>query len=503
MRQHLSDLSGSLLPAPRDIDERWQTDPLAWMVERMKIPENTLRWGSNPGYENHTWDGDEEPLVEICRAVGHCEWVAVESGTGTGKTFIAALMALWFLDVFENSRVVTIATKRDQLADGLWKEIDGFWPTFTRYNAIARMLSLEVRMIPPSKAWGMRGVTVGVSSGEKSATKARGIHGEYLLYITEETTGINPAIMEAVEQTLVGGPRNQWLAIGNPDHTSDPLHRMTERKDITSVRISGYDHPNVVCDDHNIVIGAVTKQSIARRLAKVDDDASDPTFQAMVRGICPSDTEFGLIKKKWLREARVRAVEMPGELRAFGPKALGVDVANSERGDKAAIAEGDGAMLDGVDAFQCPDAGILGSNVVARAKADGVGSSRIGVDATGVGASTVNEMVRLKYRPMALHGSAVPIADDGEEKFFNLRSQMWWQLRLDLQEGIIGISFDDEELIRELLTVRYEVRNGKTYVESKKDLVKRLGHSPDRADAVVYWNWIRVTRGPEFLIGRA
>tara|TARA_R110000787_G_scaffold9902_1_gene34241 strand:+ start:6039 stop:7559 length:1521 start_codon:yes stop_codon:yes gene_type:complete len=494
-----------IVPETRVVDTLYQTDPMAWIVDRMRIPEGTLRWSLNPGYAEHEWDGTEDPFVEILEAVGACKWVGCESATGTGKTYASALLALWFMDVFEGGRVITLAPTRNLLSLNLWKEVSSLWPTFSRYNPRAQLLSLEMRMDPlKPKEWNMVGFSAGVGGAEKSAGKARGFHAEHQLFIFEEMTGIHPAIIEAAENTLTGGPRNQAVGFGNPDNEGDPLHLWCERPEIESFRISAYDHPNVVMDDHRFIPGAVTQASIDRRLAKVKGDDTDQLFMSMIRGICPTDTEFGLIKRKWIREAQVRAAEMGEELRA-GPKARGVDVADSEDGDKGAIAEGKGEMLESVIAFPCPDANLLAMQVVTECRADGIEAARVGVDSVGVGAGTINEMKRLRFYAKALHGGAGPVHEEEEERFLNLRAQMWWQLRRDLMAGVIGIAFDDEDLFRELLSVRFSTTSvGKLKIESKTEIKKRLGRSPDRADAVVYWNWIRIRRGgAEVLIGRA
>jgi hypothetical protein len=50
---------------------------------------------------------------------------------------------------------------------------------------------------------------------------------------------------------------------------------------------------------------------------------------------------------------------------------------------------------------------------------------------------------------------------------------------------------NDEELIRQLTTLRYNPpkSSGKISLELKHETKKRLGHSPDRADAFVYGLW--------------
>ena len=90
----------------------------------------------------------------------------------------------------------------------------------------------------------------------------------------------------------------------------------------------------------------------------------------------------------------------------------------------------------------------------------------------------------------------------GAYKFPNLRSQMWWKLRMDMERGLIDLSaladpecqFDDlQTLQEEILSITYEVDHGEIKVASKKDLRKadKLGRSPDWADALAGWNWVR------------
>jgi len=62
--------------------------------------------------------------------------------------------------------------------------------------------------------------------------------------------------------------------------------------------------------------------------------------------------------------------------------------------------------------------------------------------------------------------------------------------REDLRLGTIQLP-DDPELFCELTMIRWEPKNGVVWVESKLEAKKRLGRSPDKADAAVYWNWIR------------
>jgi phage terminase large subunit len=471
------------------MDKKYATDPIAWCVDKMGISERTLVWSKNPGYATHQWDGTPDPIAHIFTSLVASKDVGVESATGTGKTFSGALAALWWLACFEMAQVVTTAPKAEQLEVNLWKEINRLWPRFAAEYPDAEIGQLRIRMRPKRDDWGARGFGCAVRAGEESATKAQGFHAEHLLILLEEVPGIDPAVMTAFENTVTG-PHNLRVAYGNPDNVLDTLHGFCTSAGVEHIRISALDHPNVVCQDPSIVPGAVSQKAIDRRLVKYGEDS--PLYQSRVRGVCPEEASNALVKVKWCRDAIARA-EDP-EFRAKESKeagAMGVDVANSYAGDRAAIAKGVGAWCQELRAFPCPNANVLGNDVVREAAASDIGAHRIGVDIVGVGVGTYNEMVRIGYAPQALNGGATPPpSETPEEKYANLRSYMWWQLREDLRTGVIALP-DDERLVEDLTAPTWSPEGGKITVESKDKIRKRIGRSTDRGDAVVYWNHVR------------
>jgi len=79
-----------------------------------------------------------------------------------------------------------------------------------------------------------------------------------------------------------------------------------------------------------------------------------------------------------------------------------------------------------------------------------------------------------------------------EEKqlsFFNKRSETLWRFREALDPGQDGGSPiqlpDDPELVSDLTAVRWELTKGGIKATPKDIVVKELGRSPDRGDAVV------------------
>jgi phage terminase large subunit len=476
--------AGAFGPKP---DSAYQRNPIGWMVARMGIPEATIRWSLNPSYDTHRWDGTSDPLATICQSLADGKDTGAESATGTGKTFLGALLVLWFLACFEDSIVVTTAPIEKQLTLHIWKEIGGLFPKFKKHYPQAELLTLKLRMKPGSdeqEKWAAVGFACGVDAGADSATRAQGFHAQHMLIITEETPGIDPAVMTAFENTCTAD-HNIRLALGNPDHQADALHKFVTSEGVTNVRISAYDHPNVVTGEE-VVPGAVGRKSVLKRKKQLG--AESRLYQSRVRGISPSEAVDALIKLSWCTHAKGLHSIFRSDRHAL--RAFGVDVANSENGDLGAIARGSGRILDDVSAFPCPNANALGRRVVSEAKSTDVAPEHVGVDGVGVGAGTVNEARDSGFWVQTCNGGDKPDETADAEKFNNKRSQMYWQMRLDLERADLALPNDDE-LIEDLTTPKWLTKNGKICVESKEEIKKRIGRSPNKGDAAVYWNWVR------------
>src|SRR5690606_22136193 len=123
--------------------------------------------------------------------------------------------------------------------------------------------------------------------------------------------------------------------------------------------------------------------------------------------------------------------------------------------------------------------------------------SYVGIDSVGLGAGVVDSLKMQGYDVVELQGGAKSEETTYEEAFkpYNLRSQMYYELRNDLINGEIG-NLTDESLKLELQALKYENHLDKTVrVISKEAIKKLLGRSPDIADSLVYANWVKTYRG--------
>lgn len=470
----------------------YRENPLDYIHDRLEIPKETIQWSLHPAYKNHKWDGDEDPLLKMMDSIAKGKRrIGVEAATGTQKTHTAACIALWFFDNFDDALIVTTAPKQDQLTLHIWKEIGRLHDKFGK----GELTSLKLRMNPGRDDHIIVGFVAGVAADEESSTKAQGFHAQNLLIIFEETPGIPQPIITAFQNTAVA-PNNIILALGNPDNEYDNLHKFCTQKDTVHIRISGLDHPNIITGDPLFIPGAQSIYGLNEMLTRYGSDEA-PMYLSRARGIPPKQAADSLIKMEWIIKC-VDAKKEHGfnrEEMMKGVAALGVDVANSDNGDEAAICEGQGAVCTKIDAFQCPDANQLAKRDVAqKMKQNKVRAEYIGVDGVGVGAGTVNALKEMGHKVSNLMGGAAPVKlNDDDQQPKNLRSQMYWQAREDIRNKKVILP-NDPELHADLVAPKWKVMGKTIVVESKEDIKKRLGRSPNKGDAFVYWNWVRAHR---------
>lgn len=113
------------------------------------------------------------------------------------------------------------------------------------------------------------------------------------------------------------------------------------------------------------------------------------------------------------------------------------------------------------------------------------------VDVIGIGASAVDHLeayIETRCVPVNAAASAGESTDwSGNFKFVNERARLWWQFR-DLLNPANGRKVAlprNQRLKSELCAPRYWLQANGIKVESKEDIIKRLGRSTDYADAVL------------------
>jgi hypothetical protein len=198
------------------------------------------------------------------------------------------------------------------------------------------------------------------------------------------------------------------------------------------------------------------------------------------------DSPFQVIPAEWVGAAQDRWRAAP---RPDGPMtAMGVDVARGGA-DRTVIAMRYGAWLDQLRAYPgaaTPDGPAVAALVMAQRR----DNAAINVDVIGVGSSVYDHLKGLGADATAVNGAERSDATDksGQMRFVNRRAEIYWKLREALDPaGGEGLCLPpDKELAADLCAPTWKLTVRGVQVESKGDLAKRLGRSPDKGDAAVY-----------------
>jgi len=169
---------------------------------------------------------------------------------------------------------------------------------------------------------------------------------------------------------------------------------------------------------------------------------------------------------------------------------VGVDVARGGR-DQTVLAKRYGAWFAPLvkqPGRATPDGGSVAGLVLQAIDAES--EPAVHVDVIGVGGS-VYDLLRDAGTPH-LWGVNVAEASDGVDRsgrlrYVNVRAEGYWRLReaLDPEQGE-GLALpDDPEVLADLTAPKWRLTARGIQIESKEEIIGRLGRSPDCGDAIM------------------
>jgi phage terminase large subunit len=292
-------------------------------------------------------------------------------------------------------------------------------------------------------------------------------------------------------------PRSQWGELGNRYEVIGNRLR-SKSEPITYYLLPITSTPNSLRNLRDPIPGAIAIEWIERiRYGFTEDSAF---WQSRVNAEFPDNVADGIIPRSWLAAARARYDRDPSYWDAIANRyywQFGVDVADGGGDNHARAYFGGRSVLYGVTTT-VPKGDYRDTMHLAGLVVNDVKSYRdaiIAVDNLGVGAGTLGRLLELGHLARACTFSAAPTRTPKySTKYVNLRTQCYWEFREGLQEqemAIAPLDGDEDLAFEELSAVEYTVNSSGTIVASSKDEVKKkIGRSPDRADAIVMAHWL-------------
>jgi len=418
---------------------------------------------------------------DICESVLKNPRTAVASCSASGKTFTAGRIALWFLANYCPSTVITTAPTFRQVESILWKEIaEAYSHSQVPFNAKLTETQLVLKDLDKeNRDW----FAIGISTDQPE--RFQGLHNDYVLVIGDEASGLPDTIYNAMENPLSSGFVRQLL-ISNPTQSVGGFRDAYLSPIYKSIQISAFDTPNftkfnITLDDirqnkWKDKVGVlpypnlINPQWVWERFIEWGESSS--LFKIYVLGEFPEAGERNLFRISDIENATRR------EIAHEGSKVASVDI-SLEGGDETVYATRIGNYVFPMKSWSHQDTNYTEGRIVRECRNDS--PLRVYIEPQGIGAPIISHLVDMGIPAVKWNPSANAV---DTERFLNLRAEQYWLLSRRFETGEIQIP-DDKVLKGQLAEIQYDYKNGKMFIESKKDMKLRGLKSPDRADALM------------------
>lgn len=444
----------------RSKNEKYKTDIKLWAKDKL-------------GY--HLWNKQ----VEIADALIKHRRVAVKSGHGVGKSFVASIIMAWFVDTRKELDAIAVSTAPTQPQLGI------VWEYLRDHHRNAELFGrITLENEYKSELDSLR--AMGRKPSNTNEHAFQGIHRRNgVLAVMDESCGIPESIFTGVD-AITTGKYDMCLAIGNPDDINTPFGRIwTNTADDSwhKITISSYDSPNLTGEEfpEEAKGGLVNPDWIEGRKKAWGEDS--PRFKSKVLGEFSEGSgdalfTLGTLNKGFTTELNISPESKPR---------LGVDIARYGE-DATVVYSYHSGVVRRVGQWSKTDLVTTAEKI--HGLAIEMGADEVRIDGVGIGAGVVDNLARLcdyQYSVIPLTGNA---GSPDLDKWVNYRAYMWDSVRERMHNNQIDIDIDDKPLSDELSDVQYHFKNARSSLQIEKKEEIRLRNSnnksPDYADAFIY-----------------
>ena len=382
------------------------------------------------------------------------------------NTCTQAWLIIWFMFCYPDCRVLCTAPTQHQLLDVLWPELKK-WHNKFKYKDMFEWQKTHYQNKVNPATW------FAVAQTSNTPEGMQGKHEENLLVLIDEASGVSTEIVEVLEGTQTQ-KNNLMMMFGNPTQITGAFHDSfyAKRNFYYNYTFSSIDAAKEKPNLFDIKYGP----KIASKYGLNSD-----IYRVRVLGDFPTAEPDTCIPLDKVEGAVMRELFEPLD----GVSEIGCDVARFGD-DETTIYERKGKVVKKLETFRKRDTMYTANKLANYAKQRrGKFDVIINVDDTGLGGGVtdrLNEMVDNGEIKCVVNGVNNGSLAQDTNLYANKSSEMWLWLGENIDDYDLP---DDEEMIGQLSTRKYQLVSGRFVIEKKKDMKKRGLESPDRADGVV------------------
>jgi phage terminase large subunit len=410
---------------------------------------------------------------EALEAFPHTRRLAMKACAGPGKTATLAWLGWNFLLTRPNPIVGCTSVSGANLKSALWTE-------FARWRAKSPLLmqmfeqtSTEIYNVEARDTWRAEARTWAAdANAEQIGNALAGIHSEYVMWLLDETGDYPESIMPVCEGIFNGAPIEAHIVqAGNPTRLSGPLYRAcTVARNLWKV-------VEITADPDDPRRTPRVSVEVAREQIQ-QYGRDNPYVLVRIFGQFPPADFNALIGPDDVAKAMKRFYRSDDIGNA--PLVLGIDVARYGD-DQSVIFSRRGIQAYPMKKYRNIDS-TQGSGIVSRLWEDQAVDAAF-IDNAGLGGGGwIDALVRLGKTPIGIDFGGSPV---DKARYANKRAEMYFDAVNWIKRG--GALPESPELLAALTQTTYSFSrdSGRMILEPKDSVKKKIGYSPDEADAFV------------------
>ncbi len=401
--------------------------------------------------------------------------VAAKACTGPGKTFALAVGGWHRLTCFgrkgEHPKGAALSGEgRDNLRDNLWAELAKLQQRNEFLKSGFTWTGERIYANDHSEDWFLSARSYAKdATPEAIGTSLSGLHSNYPFLLLDEIGRMPVTVGQKASQIFTGGVVDGLImAAGNPVSQDGLLYH------ISSIERALWKMITITADPDDP--RRTKRVDLAHAKEQIELYGRDnPWVMATILGMFPPGGINTLLSVEDVEKAMAR--HYADHEYNTAQYRMGVDCARF--GDDRTVI----FPRQGIASFKPVIMRGERSHVIAArvmVEKDNRGSDLEFVDDTGgYGSGVIDSLIQAQLNPRAINFSSEAL---DKKRFYNIRAEMWWKMAEWIKER--GHLPKIMEMVKELTTPTYSFKDGRILLESKDQIKKRLGSSPDLADGL-------------------
>lgn len=317
----------------------------------------------------------------------------------------------------------------------------------------------------------------------------QGIHRKYVLFIIDEAGGMLPDMFVAAE-AMTTNENTRILAVGNPDVRGSEFYKMfLPDSDWNKIHISSYDTPTFTGEPCPAeLLDYMPTPDWVERNIKAWGGLDDPRTKVRILGEFPDSDESVFFSERIINKAQETELDPDLTERIT----LGIDLAMQGK-DESRIYVNQGGRIRLHKAWPGETARLNATTILQAIK--DTEADIVNIDSGGIGTPIIEWLEELvakddEVSPFVLTRMNSSEVSPDMRRWYNMKAYWYDMLRTGMLNGEVDFEVSSE-LRKQLTDINFSIwetgnRAGSILMESKKDMRKRVGYSPDDVDAIVY-----------------